>query len=240
MVGSKCTRSKTATMKQSVTDPSHQDGAASSHPLCFTAIVSYRATTVDAPPFGLAAESQLTASCPFEASTTLLPLDHVAETPVLPQGPVTRTTELSHDLAPATLHSLAHGTTLFLQAFSIGSDAFHHDEAVTHDTTALHPNTTVLSHIAATTYDSTVEQVQPFPPWPPCSMYTHVYTSNETLARVHLGSEQISPPSPRSQVDLILRVDQLTQRMDDQNDLVRQLFNQIDLVQNLGLGPQRE
>ncbi|KAL6292034.1 hypothetical protein ACE6H2_000176 [Prunus campanulata] len=53
---------------------------------------------------------------------------------------------------------------------------------------------------------------------------------------MQLGSTHFSPPDPRSQADLNLRVDQLAQRMDDQSNLMRQLLNQINLVQNLGLG----
>ncbi|CAL9000656.1 unnamed protein product, partial [Prunus brigantina] len=71
-------------------------------------------------------------------------------------------------------------------------------------------------------------------------LHAPAYTSNETLAHVQLGSTHFSHPDPRSQVDLNLRVDQLTQRMDDQNNLMRQLLNQIKLAQNLGLGQQGE
>ncbi|CAL9017972.1 unnamed protein product, partial [Prunus brigantina] len=49
-----------------------------------------------------------------------------------------------------------------------------------------------------------------------------------------------SPPDPRSQADIGLRVDQLAQRMDDQSDLMRQLLHQISLAQNLGLGQPGE
>ncbi|CAL9005079.1 unnamed protein product [Prunus brigantina] len=81
-----------------------------------------------------------------------------------------------------------------------------------------------------------LEQLQAFPPLPPRSTHAPGYTSNETLARVQLGSTHFSPPDPRSQVDLNMRVDQLAQRMDDQTNLIRQLLNQINLVQNLGHG----
>ncbi|CAL8175125.1 unnamed protein product [Prunus armeniaca] len=66
-----------------------------------------------------------------------------------------------------------------------------------------------------------LEITSPIPSFASHWMYAPVYTSNETLTRVHLGSTQVSPPDPRSQVDLNLRVDQLTQRMDDQIDFVR-------------------
>ncbi|CAL2244444.1 unnamed protein product [Prunus armeniaca] len=81
-----------------------------------------------------------------------------------------------------------------------------------------------------------LEQLQAFPPLPPRSTHAPAHTSNETLARVQLGSTHFSPPDPRSQADLSLRVDQLAQRMDDQSDLMRQLLHQISLAQNLGLG----
>ncbi|CAL8175713.1 unnamed protein product [Prunus armeniaca] len=81
-----------------------------------------------------------------------------------------------------------------------------------------------------------LEQLQAIPSLPPRSTYAPAHTSNETLARVQLGSTHFSPPDPRSQADLSLRVDQLAQRMDDQSDLMRQLLNQIILAQNLGLG----
>ncbi|CAL2238995.1 unnamed protein product [Prunus armeniaca] len=81
-----------------------------------------------------------------------------------------------------------------------------------------------------------LEQLQSFPPLPPRSTHAPTYTSNETLARVQLGSTHFSPLDPRSQVYLNLRVDHLTQRMDDQNNLMRQFLNQVNLAQNLGLG----
>ncbi|CAL2266814.1 unnamed protein product [Prunus armeniaca] len=81
-----------------------------------------------------------------------------------------------------------------------------------------------------------LEQLQEIPSLPPRSTHAPAHTSNETLARVQLGSTHFSPPDPRSQADLSLRVDQLAQRMDDQSDLMRQLLHQISLAQNLGLG----
>ncbi|CAL2241001.1 unnamed protein product [Prunus armeniaca] len=45
---------------------------------------------------------------------------------------------------------------------------------------------------------------------------------------------------PRSQVDLNLRVDQLTQKVDDQNNLIGQLLRQINLNQGPNLGPRDE
>ncbi|KAI5316935.1 hypothetical protein L3X38_036642 [Prunus dulcis] len=63
-----------------------------------------------------------------------------------------------------------------------------------------------------------LEQLQALPP---CSTHAPAYTSNETLVPVQLGSTHFSPPDPRSQADLNLRVDQLAQRMDDQSNLMR-------------------
>ncbi|CAL2254394.1 unnamed protein product [Prunus armeniaca] len=94
--------------------------------------------------------------------------------------------------------------------------------------------------VTTTNLGQVLEQLQAFPSLPPRSMHAPAYTSNETLARVQLGSTHFSPPDPRSQADLNLRVDQLAQRIDDQTNLVRQLLNQINLVQNLGLGQPGE
>ena len=85
-----------------------------------------------------------------------------------------------------------------------------------------------------------LEQLQAFPSLPPRATHAPAYTFGENLARVQLGSAHFSPPDPRSQADLNLRVDQLAQRMDDQSDLMRQLINQIGFAQNLGLGQPRE
>ncbi|KAI5336890.1 hypothetical protein L3X38_016159 [Prunus dulcis] len=85
-----------------------------------------------------------------------------------------------------------------------------------------------------------LEQLQAFPSLPPRATHAPAYTSNENLARVQLGSTHFSPPDPRSQADVNLRVDQLAQRMDDQSNLMRQLINQISIAQNLGLGQPGE
>ncbi|CAL9029673.1 unnamed protein product [Prunus brigantina] len=90
--------------------------------------------------------------------------------------------------------------------------------------------------VTTTDLGPVLEQLQAFPPLPPRSTHAPAYTSNETLARVQLGSTRFSHPDPQSQADLNLRVDQLAQRMDDQNALMRQLLNQISVAQNLGLG----
>ncbi|CAL8130617.1 unnamed protein product [Prunus armeniaca] len=109
-----------------------------------------------------------------------------------------------------------------------------------HNTTAEHSRTSHQGGLTTTDFGLILEQLQAFPTLPPRSTHAPAYTSNETLACVELGSTHFSPPDPRSQVDLNLRVDQLTQRMDDQNNLMRQLLNQINLAQNLGLGQQGE
>ncbi|CAL2271089.1 unnamed protein product [Prunus armeniaca] len=104
-------------------------------------------------------------------------------------------------------------------------------------TAAEHGGTSHQGGLVTTTdLDPVLEQLQAFPPLPPCSTHAPAYTSNETLAHVHLGSTHFSPPDPRSQAYLNMRVDQLAQRMDDQTNLMRQLLHQINLVQNLDLG----
>ncbi|CAL8153780.1 unnamed protein product [Prunus armeniaca] len=108
-------------------------------------------------------------------------------------------------------------------------------------TAAEHGGTSHQGGLVTTTdLGPVLEQLQAFPPLPPRSTHALAYTSSETLARVQLGSTRFSPPDPQSQADLNLRVDQLAQRMDDQNALMRQLLNQISVAQNLGLGQPGE
>ncbi|CAL8154411.1 unnamed protein product [Prunus armeniaca] len=108
-------------------------------------------------------------------------------------------------------------------------------------TAAEHGGTSHQDGLVTTTdLGPVLEQLQVFPPLPPCSTHAPAYTSNETLARVQLGSTHFSPPDPQSQADLNLRVDQLAQKMDDQSNLMRQLLHQISLAQNLGLGQPSE
>ncbi|CAL2230030.1 unnamed protein product [Prunus armeniaca] len=103
-------------------------------------------------------------------------------------------------------------------------------------TAAEHGGTSHQGGLFTTTdLGSVLEQLQAFPPLPPRSTHALEYTSNETLAHMQLGSTRFSPPDPQSQADLNMRVDQLAQRMDDQNALMRQLLNQISVAQNLGL-----
>ncbi|CAL2252161.1 unnamed protein product [Prunus armeniaca] len=108
-------------------------------------------------------------------------------------------------------------------------------------TAAEHGGTSHQGGLVTTTdLGPVLEQLQAFPPLPPRSTHALAYTSSETLARVQLGSTRLSPPDPQSQADLNLRVDQLAQRVDDQNALMRQLLNQISVAQNLGLGQPGE
>ncbi|CAL9025743.1 unnamed protein product, partial [Prunus brigantina] len=108
-------------------------------------------------------------------------------------------------------------------------------------TTTEHGGTSHQGGLVTTTdLGPVLEQRQAFLLLPPRSTHAPAYTSNETLAHVQLGSTHFSPPDPRSQADLNLRVDQLAQRMDDQTNLMRQLLNQMNLVQNLGLGQPGE
>ncbi|CAL2262905.1 unnamed protein product [Prunus armeniaca] len=106
-------------------------------------------------------------------------------------------------------------------------------------TAAEHGGTSYQGGLVTTTdLGPVLEQLQAFPPLPPRSTHALTYTSSETLACVQLGSTRFSPPDPQSQADLNLRVDQLAQRVDDQNALMRQLLNQISVAQNLGLDNQ--
>ncbi|CAL2270515.1 unnamed protein product [Prunus armeniaca] len=50
--------------------------------------------------------------------------------------------------------------------------------------------------ITTTDLGPVLEQLQAFPPLPPSSTHALEYTSNETLARVQLGSTRFSPPNP--------------------------------------------
>ncbi|CAL2266796.1 unnamed protein product [Prunus armeniaca] len=81
-------------------------------------------------------------------------------------------------------------------------------------TTAEHGGTSHQGGLVTTAdLGPVLEQLQVFPPLPPRSTHAPAHTSNETLARVKLGSTHFSPPDPRSQADLSLRVDQLAQRI---------------------------
>ncbi|CAL9024308.1 unnamed protein product [Prunus brigantina] len=55
-----------------------------------------------------------------------------------------------------------------------------------------------------------------------------------------LGPMHTTLFDPRSQVDLNSRVDQLTKKVDDQNNLIGQLLRQINLDQGPNLGPRDE
>ena len=133
------------------------------------------------------------------------------------------------------------GTTVPASAAVVPSQGPMAGPSHLHSTTVEHGGTSHPIGLTTTAdFGPILEQLQPFPPLPPRPTHAPAYTSNETLARVQLGSTHFSPPDPRSQADLNLRVDQLTQRMDDQNNLMRQFLNQINLAQNLGLGQQGE
>ncbi|CAL2259914.1 unnamed protein product [Prunus armeniaca] len=75
------------------------------------------------------------------------------------------------------------------------------------DTVAEHGGTSHQGGFVTTTdLGPVLKQLQAFPPLPPRSTHAPAYTSNETLAHVQLGSMHFSPPDPRSQADLSLRV----------------------------------
>ncbi|CAL8124168.1 unnamed protein product [Prunus armeniaca] len=131
----------------------------------------------------------------------------------------------------------ATGTTAPASAVVVPSQGPVAGSSHLHSTATEHGGTSHQDGLTTTAdFGPILEQLQAFPPLPPRSTQAPMYTSNETLARVQLGSTHFSHPDPRSQVDPNLRVDQLTQRMDDRNNLMRQLLNQINLAQNHGLG----
>ncbi|CAL9027378.1 unnamed protein product [Prunus brigantina] len=84
-----------------------------------------------------------------------------------------------------------------------------------------------------------LEQIHSLPPLRSHLTYAPVYTSNGALAHMPLGPMHNTLLDPRSQVDLNSRVDQLTQKVDDQNNLIGQLLRQINLNQGPNLGPRR-
>ncbi|KAI5327572.1 hypothetical protein L3X38_026968 [Prunus dulcis] len=116
------------------------------------------------------------------------------------------------------------------------SDVHHHDGP------NIRPDPTTQGRPGVVAdYDSVLEQVRPFPLLPPRKMFAAPWhTSNKTLAPVQLGSTQLLPHHLHIQADLSLIVNQLTQRVDDQNNLVGQLLKHIDLVRDLGLRSQGE
>nr|ABJ96381.1 hypothetical protein [Prunus persica] len=85
-----------------------------------------------------------------------------------------------------------------------------------------------------------LEQIHSLPPLRSHSTYAPVYASNGALAHMPLGPMHNALLDPRSQVDLNSRVDQLTQKVDDQNNLIGQLLRQINLNQGPNLGPRDE
>ncbi|CAL8162082.1 unnamed protein product [Prunus armeniaca] len=85
-----------------------------------------------------------------------------------------------------------------------------------------------------------LEQIHSLPPLRSHLTYAPVYASNGVLVHMLLGSMHTTLLDPRSQVDLNSRVDQLTQKVDDQNNLFGQLLRQINLNQGPNLGPRDE
>ncbi|CAL2238447.1 unnamed protein product [Prunus armeniaca] len=85
-----------------------------------------------------------------------------------------------------------------------------------------------------------LEQIHSLPPLRSHLTYAPVYASNGALAHMPLGPMHTTLLDPGSQVDLNSRVDQLTQKVDDQNNLIGQLLRQINLNQGPNLGPRDE
>ncbi|CAL2255708.1 unnamed protein product [Prunus armeniaca] len=83
-----------------------------------------------------------------------------------------------------------------------------------------------------------LEQIHSLPPLRSHLTYAPVYTYNGALAHMPLGPMHTTLLDPRSQVDLNSRVDQLTQKVDDQNNLIGHLLRQINLNQGPNLGPR--
>ncbi|CAL2258502.1 unnamed protein product [Prunus armeniaca] len=69
-----------------------------------------------------------------------------------------------------------------------------------------------------------LEQIHSLPPLQPHLMYAPVYESNEALSHMWLGPMHTTLLNPHSQVHFNSQVDQLTQRVDDQNNLIGQLL----------------
>ncbi|CAL2242228.1 unnamed protein product [Prunus armeniaca] len=66
-----------------------------------------------------------------------------------------------------------------------------------HSTATEHGGTSHQDGLTTTAdFGPILEQLQAFPPLPPRSTHSPTYTSNETLARVQLGSTHFSHPDP--------------------------------------------
>ncbi|KAL6294102.1 hypothetical protein ACE6H2_002244 [Prunus campanulata] len=90
------------------------------------------------------------------------------------RGPTTKTVALPHGSVAAT--------SLPPHGLKVGSKAHHHDDAAVQDAATTH------GHLGATSnYSPILEQLHLFPPLP-LRLTIAPYTSNETLARVQLGS----------------------------------------------------
>ncbi|CAL2247767.1 unnamed protein product [Prunus armeniaca] len=85
-----------------------------------------------------------------------------------------------------------------------------------------------------------LEQIHSLPLLRSHLTYAPAYASSGALAHMSLGSMHTTLLDPRSQVDLNSRVDQLTQKVDDQKNLIDQLLRQINLNQGPNLRPRDE
>ncbi|KAI5348256.1 hypothetical protein L3X38_001143 [Prunus dulcis] len=79
-----------------------------------------------------------------------------------------------------------------------------------------------------------LEQIHSLPPLQPHLTYAPLCASNRALAHI-LSPIHTFLPDLRSQVGLNSRVDQLAQRVDNQNNLIGQLLRQINLNQSTDL-----
>ncbi|CAL8168141.1 unnamed protein product [Prunus armeniaca] len=85
-----------------------------------------------------------------------------------------------------------------------------------------------------------LEQIHYVPPLRSHLTYAPVCASNGALPHMPLGPMHTTLLDPRSQVDLNSRVDQLTQKVDDQNNLIGQRLRQTNLNHGSNLGPRDE
>ncbi|CAL9017364.1 unnamed protein product [Prunus brigantina] len=129
--------------------------------------------------------------------------------------------QLCHVAAEIATQPRSPVASSVMQPQSLGAGAATHDSASIHD------------HLNAISGHSLVlEQIHSLPPLQPHLTYAPMYTSNGTLVHLPLGPIHTSIPDPCSQVSLNSRVDQLRQRVDDQNNLISQLLRQINLETN--------
>ncbi|CAL2237044.1 unnamed protein product [Prunus armeniaca] len=93
---------------------------------------------------------------------------------VLPHSLVAVTTLQPHGLAADSSSHYPYGLTT-------KSDAHHHVYA------AIHVDASHGHLVNTADYGAILEQVRPFPHFPPCFMFANVHTFNETLGRLQLG-----------------------------------------------------